>query len=340
MSAAIHSYSSLVRQQVEESLAARGGARLALAPRLVRDGLGTGYEGLDAVLRGGLPVAGTSEIVGSRSSGRATVAAAYLAERTREGQVCAWVDVCGDMTPDAFVANDGDLERVLWVRCSGNRHVEEVSQRALSRADLQMVSYRRDKTVGTPGVKNRMLGEVRQVQVSSDRLPKRRGDLVLKKGERSTAVTQDALRALPSLIMAQPESRQKGKKPWGRLEQAIKAVDLLVQGGGFGTIVMDMGGIRPEFARKIPLATWFRWRAALERTRTGLLVLSQAGCAGSSAEMMLRVEAEMPDSGTVMLGISHRLEVLRRRFEEVAGRKKGVGRTSAWESRPGWASYG
>ena len=104
MASAVHSYSELLRRQIEETLAAKGGARLALAPRLVREGHSTGYETLDAVLRGGIPVAGTTEIVGGRRSGRATIAAAYLAERTREGLVCAWVDVAGEMSPEAAAA--------------------------------------------------------------------------------------------------------------------------------------------------------------------------------------------------------------------------------------------
>jgi recombination protein RecA len=102
-----------------------------------------------------------------------------------------------------------------------------------------------------------------------------------------------------------------------------------------------------EFARKIPLATWFRWRAALERTRTSLVVLSpacgtgaQVGCAGSSAELVVRIEAGMPAQGTVMGGVPYRLEVVRRRFEEIAetNPKKCVRRASAWESHAVWGA--
>ena len=151
MATAVQSFSGMLRRQIEETLAAKGGARLQLAPRLVRDGVGTGFAGLDAVLPGGFPVAGTTEIVGSRSSGRATIAAAYLAERTREGLVCAWVDVGGDLTPEAAAANGVDLARVLWVRCGGkerNAEDEEVARRT-QRAELKLVDYGRDKTIGT-----------------------------------------------------------------------------------------------------------------------------------------------------------------------------------------------
>ena len=360
MATAVQSFSGMLRQQIEETLAAKSGARLELAPRLVRDGVGTGFEGLDAVLPGGFPVAGTTEIVGSRSSGRATIAAAYLAARTREGLVCAWVDVGGDLTPEAAAANGVDLARVLWVRCgtSEKEQGEKDAKSALStqRAELRLVNYGRDKTIGTLGVANRPLGEVREVQVSEDRLPKRRGSAVLQ----SRPEIQSRAAILPTryererkqgpgvgfrVVQGNAPGGFAAKKPWGRLEQGIKAVDLLVQAGGFGAIVFDMGGIGAEFARKIPLATWFRWRAALERTRTSLMVLSpscvagsQIGCAGSSAELVLRVEAQMPSEGTVMGGVPYGLEVMRRRFEEVGSSRKSVGRASAWQSQAVWSA--
>jgi hypothetical protein len=330
MATAVYSYSNLLRQQIEGTLAAKGGARLALTPRLVREGHATGYETLDSVLRGGIPVAGTTEIVGSRSSGRATIAAAYLAERTREGLVCAWVDVAGEMSPEAAAADGVDLDRVLWVRCSvpedkrTNIEITEVPQRRAQRADVVRLG---DTQAG-----------LQLVQVSPDRMPKRRGEVVLRRRDQTVAEPMKLASVVPAKGFAK-------KRVWGPLEQGVKAVDLLVQGGGFGAIVLDLGGVGAEVARKIPLATWFRWRAALERTRTSLVVLSpyagraaQLGCAGSSAELVLRVEAEIPAAGTVMLGGRYRLEVVRRRFDESdVGRKKqpgrDFGRVMGWQSR-------
>lgn len=360
MSTAARSFSEALRQQVEEALAARGGARLTLTPRMVQAGASTGFAGLDEVLPGGFPLAGTTEIVGSRSSGRATIAAAYLAERTRDGLVCGWVDVGGDLTPEAAAVNGVDLARVLWVRCGGGHdsNVEgaEVARRAESKA-LRLVDYGRDKTIGTPGVANRPLGEVRTVQVSEDRMPKRRGSVVMQSRAailptRYEKERRPVVGAALQVVQGNGFIKAKAQKPWGRLEQGIKAVDLLVQAGGFGAIVFDMGGIGAEFARKIPLATWFRWRAALERTRTSLVVLSpacgmgsQVGCTGSSAELVVRVKAGLPGAGTVMGGVPYGLEVVRRRFEDVAqgglkqgGLKKNAQSAAAWTSRAVWSA--
>lgn len=63
-------------------------------------------------------------------------------------------------------------------------------------------------------------------------------------------------------------------KPWVRIEQALRTEDLLLQGGGFSAIVFDMGNIAPEHASRIPLATWFRYRAAAE-TQASILLLTQ-----------------------------------------------------------------
>lgn len=323
-----------VRQQVEDTLRERMQVRLELGPNLHAPASQTGFNALEAVLPGGLPVVGTIELVGSRSSGRATLAAAYLAERTQEGHVCAWVDVSGDMTPEAGIAGGMDLDRVLWVRCTGvHGGAEPESVRAPQLPILHAIAKtpKRDKTIGTPGARNRPLGE-RVEQINSDRQPARRGEQVMRaaeeRKEERTAVNTEARKTFT------PE-----QKPWTRLEQAIKAVDLLVQGGGFGTIVLDLGGIAPQYARKIPLATWFRWRAALERTQSSLLVLSQMSLTGSSAELVLHLEAQMPAKGTVLTGVSYRMEVVRRRFAEtpVAGQKKGSQRVSAWQSRALWA---
>src|SRR5262245_43784854 len=41
-------------------------------------------------------------------------------------------------------------------------------------------------------------------------------------------------------------------------EHALKAADLLIQGGGFGLVVMDLGETPPRQARRISLTSWFR----------------------------------------------------------------------------------
>ncbi|MGP8252969.1 MAG: recombinase RecA [Terracidiphilus sp.] len=146
-----------------------------------------------------------------------------------------------------------------------------------------------------------------------------------------------------------PGLREQPGKPWARLDQALRAADLLLQGGGFSAIVLDLGNLAPEFASRVPLATWFRYRAAAESTQASLLLLAQYGCAKSSAELTLRFEPgdalgdELGSEPTVFTGMAHSVEVARRRFtgaqDNVVPLRKPPQRANAahWQSHATWA---
>jgi len=76
-----------------------------------------------------------------------------------------------------------------------------------------------------------------------------------------------------------------------RLEQVIKATDLILQSGGFGLVALDLAGIGETFVRRIPMASWFRFQRAVEHTKTALLVLSDTPCAQSCATLILKLGA-------------------------------------------------
>ena len=120
-----------------------------------------------------------------------------------------------------------------------------------------------------------------------------------------------------SLAGERPVHLTKAASPyWLALDQALRATDLLLAAGGFSAVVLDLGSIPAEFAWRIPLATWFRFRAAADRARTVLLVLTQHPCARSSAELVLRLTPIEPRStATVLTGARFRIAIDRRRFE-------------------------
>ncbi len=74
------------------------------------------------------------------------------------------------------------------------------------------------------------------------------------------------------------------------VEQALNATDLLLQSGGFGLIMVDMGDVSPQMARRVPLTSWFRFRRAVENTPTTLVILEQEPFANSCASLVLRLE--------------------------------------------------
>ena len=78
----------------------------------------------------------------------------------------------------------------------------------------------------------------------------------------------------------------------GRFEQAFRAAEWLLTGGGFGLLVLDLSQIRPTQLQHVPLNIWFRLRRAVEYTPTVLLVLEERPFAGAAASLVMAVHAE------------------------------------------------
>jgi recombination protein RecA len=245
-----------LRIQIEHALERRFPAALSPAPRTVRETAATGIPEVDDLLDGGLPVGAISEVTGPACSGRTSLSLAFLARRTQEGHVCAWVDAEDAFDAESAAANGVCLKQLLWVRC------------------------------------------------------------------------RDA------------DGPRRVNKPWNRLDQAVRAADLLLQAGGFSAIVLDLGGTAPEHAKRIPLATWFRFRQAANRTRCSLLVLGQAACAQSSADVVLDCAPLRANAigQAVLTGFTY--EVRRERAAtgnfalSIAGRRKPP--ASTWSATGAW----
>jgi recombination protein RecA len=77
--------------------------------------------------------------------------------------------------------------------------------------------------------------------------------------------------------------------PEKSLEQLLRATDLLLESGGFGMIVLDLGDLPPQAARRIPLTTWFRYRRAVEHTSTVLLAIERQSIAGSCSSLLIKL---------------------------------------------------
>jgi recA bacterial DNA recombination protein len=76
-----------------------------------------------------------------------------------------------------------------------------------------------------------------------------------------------------------------------RLEQLLRATDLLLESGGFGMIVLDLCDLPPEISRRIPMATWFRFRRTVESTPTVLLAFERQSSAGSCSTLQMKLRA-------------------------------------------------
>jgi hypothetical protein len=73
-------------------------------------------------------------------------------------------------------------------------------------------------------------------------------------------------------------------------EQALRSADLLIQGGGFGLIALDLSDVPAEVVRGVPLQVWFRFRRAVESTPTVLVLVGQESNAKTCASLVLRLQ--------------------------------------------------
>lgn len=76
------------------------------------------------------------------------------------------------------------------------------------------------------------------------------------------------------------------------LEHAFKATDLLLQGGGFGLVMLDLGDIAAKDAKRIISSWWYRFRRILESTPTVMIVIAEESCAKSCASLALELKQE------------------------------------------------
>jgi recombination protein RecA len=90
------------------------------------------------------------------------------------------------------------------------------------------------------------------------------------------------------------------------LDQSLRAADLIIQGGGFGFIALDLSDIPPETVRHVPLNAWFRFRRAVEDTSTVLLLLEQESNAKTCASLVLQMKgqaARWSETGSSAAGV-------------------------------------
>jgi hypothetical protein len=76
----------------------------------------------------------------------------------------------------------------------------------------------------------------------------------------------------------------------GRTDHAMTAADWILHAGGFGAVALDLCEIAPEPLRQIPLSWWYRFRNAIQHTRTAFVVVAGAHLTGSCAARILAMD--------------------------------------------------
>jgi recombination protein RecA len=377
---------ALLRAQLEASLSDRAPGAFTLRTRLAPELYLSGIPELDNLLGGGIPRGGITEITGSATTGRTSLALSLLAQLTRKGGACAWVDVQDALDPETAAAHGICLERLLWLRVAGTaigkptpatasaekrrqppnetpaattvRHPRN-EMRAMNQAASQLFrsgeGRQVDKRADASSTNNRVLEFAavgarcaeaqphrrKTEQIPLDRLPPRRGEAVLEGHARQ-------MREAPSFDQQQATygRRLEGVKPQPRLERALGAADLLLQAGGFGAIVLDMGDVRADHVTRIAISYWHRFRLAAEQAQTALILLTQSPCAKSCASLVLRCSANetapwrLGPERALFTALRYGVTIERIRHEGIDPQhKKSVARAASaeWWTQAPWA---
>jgi recombination protein RecA len=226
------------------------------APEMVTSGI----PALDA-LTGGLPRGCLTEICGPASSGRTTLLLAALAAATRRGEYCAVIDASDALDPNSLAAAGIDLDHLLWIRC-GDDIQQKAPKSTKESAGAPPLSRTLRQGGGFDFPSQDPMGFQQREAGSS---PRCEGNSSLEKSARNT------------------------RPPEHRLEQVLRATDLLLESGGFGLIILELADLPPQSARRIPLTTWFRFRRAVEHKPTILLAIEQQPIAGSCSSLLLQL---------------------------------------------------
>ena len=293
----------------------------------------SGIAQLDS-LCGGFPRGCLTEICGTGSSGRTSILLSALAHVTEQGEVCALVDASDAFDPASAAAAGMEMNRLLWVRCGEKKSLQKDKSHKDRNKDkdfalTQKISH--EKTGAHPNMPG---------------MPARDFDLSTSWG----------------IGQGQATEKKFGFRRWeSRLSQLLKVTDLLLQSNGFGMIALDLGDIPVQSARRISLASWFRFRRAVENTPTVLLVLEQQPIAGSCSSLLVKVSGNRSqDAGKKRSTVSSQLsvippmltdlahaqlldqleitaELLCSRFERKLERKPVQSTRASFKSRAAWA---
>jgi recombination protein RecA len=335
-----------LRVQIEASLAKRIPSALTPSPKVVRPISPSGIVAVDDLLEGGLPLGALTEIVGPECSGRTSFALSLVARMTQEAKACAWIDVSDNLQPESAAAVGVVLKRLLWVRCGvqAASKIREHQQSGFVLPEKYLIPKPGKKGLHGGGFGPHPRGETKGLSNAVSGLlhpstPR------FTETQRRIKADRDVIQPIPSQPIDPSFRSVNQSKPLSRIEQALRVTDLLLQGGGFGAIVLDMGGIRPEDASRVQMATWFKYRAAAEKSQASVLLLTQHPCAKSAAELVLRLHPNSNAShdSTVLSGLCHHIEVSRQRFTESSSnviplRKPPQRATSvSWHARTTWS---
>ena len=110
------------------------------------------------------------------------------------------------------------------------------------------------------------------------------------------------------------------------VDRALKALNLVLQAGGFGLVALDLADVPPAALRRIPYSTWLRVQRAIEGSDTACVLVTPDPLARSAGGLTLTLGGRMQWAGdssrsrrVAGLDVSVRVASPRRRERQMEG---------------------
>jgi hypothetical protein len=82
------------------------------------------------------------------------------------------------------------------------------------------------------------------------------------------------------------------------LDRALKALNLILQAGGFGIVAIDLADVPPMVLKRIPFTTWLRVQRAIEGSDTACVLVTPEPLARSAGGLTLTLSARATWAGS------------------------------------------
>jgi recombination protein RecA len=253
------------------------GAALPAVARKDDPPASTGFPVLDALLDGGVPRGQITELVGPASSGRTSVAFAILAEATARGEVAAYIDASDCLDPRSAQGAGIALERLLWVR---------VATGAPACPPQSVVAG------NLPHGTAVRLGTTSRRPASAEAISTCQGPIVDAPRLDGAGETPNSRRVASADRRERLSPPAHAVRPSRKNNPAWQAVNLVASAGGFGVIVLDLGGVKKHMLREWQSRQWLRLRRAIEHSPTALILLASHHLASTVSALVLEFARE------------------------------------------------
>jgi len=87
------------------------------------------------------------------------------------------------------------------------------------------------------------------------------------------------------------------------LDRAIKAVNLVLQSGGFGLVALDIADVPLDVVRELPFNTWMRLQRVVDGSDTACVLVADVPSARSAKGVSIRLQPRRGPRDTPRLGV-------------------------------------